>query len=233
MPDWGTEDHDSDVICLQICLVSRCQCAQQQCSSFQRVTLPLLWCWGLGMASPNMLSRQLWLFWGSKVHLNEIDECPSLPWISGHQKEQSSPRKFPCFIASLFYCCTTWWESSYCSNLFYWVPLSNMYQKPETEQVRKCSHVSFPPGGGLLQGGASSTSTSSLWPIPCTKLKAWSQLVSAKVMLLLHIRNSLSLWVLYLWLLSVHHSTFCAHFLAEMTHVMERHVSQWVTAVTE
>lgn len=41
-----------------------------------------------------------------------------------------------------------------------------------------------------------------------------------------HQKLSLSLWVLYLWLLSVLHNTFCAHFLAEMTHVMERHVSQ-------
>lgn len=44
----------------------------------------------------------------SKMHFNELDECPSLPWISGHQEEQSSPGKFPCFVASSFCCCTTW-----------------------------------------------------------------------------------------------------------------------------
>lgn len=71
-------------------------------------------------------------------------------------------------------------------------------KKIDTEKLGKCSGVSFPPGMGLLQGGVISSSTFSLWPIPCTKLKARSQLVSAKVMLLLHIRNSLSLWVLCL-----------------------------------
>lgn len=53
------------------------------------------------MSSPNMLSRQLWLLEGYKMHLNEINECPSLPWISRHKKDQSSHRKFPCFIAAL------------------------------------------------------------------------------------------------------------------------------------
>lgn len=50
--------------------------------------------------------------------------------------------------------------------------------------------------------------------------------ISQRHTVVTHQKLSLYLWVLYLWLLSVLHGTFCAHFLAEMTHVMERHVSQ-------